>query len=201
MTRPAAVVLACAAFLAGCGGGDREDPAKLYGPPRPFGPGPRYRPPALGSAATAGAPINGLRCTRTPAKRFGAHLEIFDRGFVVAIPPGIGIAPPHRRDGAYVRAGRCSYPIRTTEPTGVIELAEGTRATLGDLFDVWGQSLTRRRVAGFTAKPGTEVAAFVAGRRWPGDPRAIPLRRHAVIVLVVGAHVGPHRTYLFPPGL
>lgn len=201
MTRTAVVAFVCVALLVGCGGGHRDDPAKLYGPPRPLGPGPGYRPPALGSAAAAGAPVNGLRCTRAPARRFGAHLEIFDSGFVVAIPPGIGIAPPHRRDGAYVRSGRCSYPIRTTEPTGVIELAQGTRAKLGDLFDMWGQPLTRHRVAGFTAKPGEEVASFVAGKRWRGDPRAIPLHRHAVIVLEAGAHVRPHRTYLFPPGL
>ncbi|MDX6643117.1 MAG: hypothetical protein QOD76_1079 [Solirubrobacteraceae bacterium] len=200
MTRIGIPALACALLWAGgCGGSDRA--FEPYGPPRPHGPGPRYRPPPLGTAAAAGAPIDGLRCSRPPVKRFGAHLEIFDAGLVVAIPPGIGIAAPHQRRGAYVRAGRCSYPVRTTEPTGVIEVAAHARVTLGQFFDVWGQPLSRERVAGFDAAPGERVAAFVAGRRWRGDPRAIPLHRHAVIVLEVGAHVPPHRTYFFPPGM
>jgi hypothetical protein len=200
MTRICNVALACGVLWAGgCGGSDRA--FEPYGPPRPHGPGPRYRPPPLSKAATAGAPIDGLRCSRTLVKRFGAHLEIFDAGLVVAIPPGIGIAGPHQRRGAYVRAGRCSYPLRTTEPTGVIEIAAGARVTLGTFFALWGQPLSRRRVAGFAAAGGQQVVAFVNGRSWHGDPRTIPLSHHAVIVLEVGPHVPPHRTYVFPPGV
>jgi hypothetical protein len=191
---------ACAVLLAGgCGGSDR--PFQPYGPPVPRGSEPRYRPPALGRAAAAAAPVNGLRCARAPVARFGAHLEIFAGGLVVTIPPGVGIAPPQQRRGAYVRGGRCSYPLRTTEPTGVIEVAAGARVTLGTFFDVWGQPLSERRVAGFEAAPGERVTAFVAGRRWRGNPRAIPLSRHAVIALGVGKHMRPHRTYVFPRGL
>ena len=69
--------------------------------------------------------------------------------------------------------------------------------TLGDLFDVWGQPLSHTRMAGFRGR----VRAFVGGRRWNRGPRAIPLARHAQIVLEVGGYVPPHRTYLFPPGL
>jgi hypothetical protein len=99
--------------------------------------------------------------------------------------------------GAYVRGGRCSYRVRAREPTGVIEVEPGSRLALGDLFSVWGQPLSRRRLAGFRGP----VEAFVAGRRWAGDPRAIPLTRHAQIVLEVGGHVPPHARYRFPPGL
>jgi hypothetical protein len=199
MTRIGIVTLACASLWTGCGGADR--PFQPHGPPRSVGPGALFRPPALGKRAAAGAPVGGLGCTRALVRRFGAHLEIFAGGRVVAIPPGIGIAPPAQRRGAYVRAGRCSYPVRTTEPTGVIEVAAGSRVTLGAFFDVWGQPLSQRRAAGFPAASGKRIAAFVAGRRWRGDPRAIPLDRHAVIVLEVGAHVPPHRSYFFPPGL
>jgi hypothetical protein len=200
MNRFGIVTLACGALWGGgCGGSG--GPFQPHGPPVSVGPGPSYRPPALGSAATAGAPVAGLRCSRASLGRFGAHLEIFAGGRVVAIPPGIGIAPPAPRHGAYVRAGRCSYPVRTTEPTGVIEVAAAARATLGQFFDVWGQPLSQGRVAGFEAGPGERVSAFVAGRRWQGDPRAIPLSHHAVIVLELGAHVPPHRRYFFPPRL
>jgi hypothetical protein len=96
-----------------------------------------------------------------------------------------------------VRGGGCAYPIVTREPTGVLEVAPGRERTLGDLFALWGQPLSRRRLAGFSG----EVQAFVAAKRRRGDPRRIPLRRHAQIVLEVGGYIPPHRSYRFPPGL
>ena len=139
-----------------------------------------------------------MRCARGESRRFGAHLELFASRRVVIVASGIGVAPPRVREGAYVREGRCSYPLRTREPTGVIEVAAGGGSyTLGDLFALWGQPLGPNRLAGFRGP----VAAYVAGRRRPGDPRAIPLARHAQIVLEVGGHVPPHARYRFPPDL
>ena len=112
---------------------------------------------------------------------------------MIPIPPGIGIAPPLRRAGAYVRGGRCSYAIRTTEPTGLLDL-HAQPLTLGAFFDLWGQPLGRRRLAGFRGA----VRAYVAGVRWRGDPRAIPLGRHAVIALALGPPVPRHARYVFP---
>jgi hypothetical protein len=124
-------------------------------------------------------------------------VELFARRRVIAIPAGIGVAPPQRRDGAYVRGGRCSYPLRTLEPTGVIELAPGPTRTLGDFFTVWGQALSTTRLLSFRAP----VLAFVDGHSWTGDPRAIPLARHAQIVLEVEGTLPPHRVYRFARGL
>jgi len=45
------------------------------------------------------------------------------------------------------------------------------------------------------------VLAFVGGRRWRGDPRAIPLARHAQIVLEIDGYVPPHASFLFPRDL
>jgi hypothetical protein len=42
------------------------------------------------------------------------------------------------------------------------------------------------------------VRAYVAGRRWRGRLDAIPLRRHAQIVLQLGRYIRPHETFLFP---
>jgi len=103
--------------------------------------------------------------------------------------------------GAYVRNGRCSYPVRTFEPTGVLQVDSRARLTLGDLFAVWGQPLSRNRLVGFRTCGGERVRAYVDGRPWRGDLRAIPLRRHAQIVLEIGDYVPPHRTYRFPRGL
>jgi hypothetical protein len=154
-----------------------------------------HRPASLGREAANGRPIDHLRCRPGERPRSKVHLELFAARRVVLVAPGIGIAPPRVRDGAYVRGGRCTYPLFTREPTGVVEVENGGRPkTLGDLFAVWGQPLSRRRMAGFRG----EVSAFVGGRRRAGDPRTIPLEPHAQIVLEVGGYVPPHPTYRFP---
>jgi hypothetical protein len=161
-----------------------------------LGPGREFRPASLSKRAARGKPIAGMRCSRADGVRRGVHLELFASKRVVLVPPGIGIAPPRTRAGAYVRGGRCSYPLRTREPTGVIEVA-GSGRTLGDVFAIWGQPLSRTRMAGFQGP----VTAYLDGDRWHATPRSIPLRRHAQIVLEVGGYVAPHARYHFPPGL
>lgn len=184
------------ALLAGCGS-HRPDESALPPTPPAIGHGARYRPPSLGRLAARARPVGQLRCTRAGRRRFGIHIELFADRRVVLVAPGIGVAPPRARHGAYVGAGRCSYPVRTREPTGVVEVAAGTRATLGQLFEVWGQPLTRQRMAGFRGR----VRAYVGGAAWTADPRAIPLRPHAQIVIELGGYVRPHSRYRFPPGL
>jgi hypothetical protein len=149
----------------------------------------------------AGAAVDGLPCRSSTGRRFGAHLEIFVRQHVVAIPLGIGIRPPLTLAEDRVRRGRCSYPVATTDPSGVVDVRSGARVTLGELFDVWGQPLSAGAVAGFRAPASGSVIAYVGTRRWRGDPRAIPLGRHERIVLELLSRVPPHRTYDFPPGL
>jgi hypothetical protein len=173
----------------------------IHRPVPVIGRGPRYRPGPAGKLVAAGRPVGRLHCTRARRPRYGTHLEIFGRGKDLVIPAGIGIAPPRVRDGAYVRAGRCWYPMRTLEPTGLIEIDDGVTATLGEFFDLWGQPLSRTRLVGFRARSGKLVSAYVNGRRWKGDPRLIPLRRHAAIVLEVSGYFPPTREYAFPPGL
>jgi hypothetical protein len=45
------------------------------------------------------------------------------------------------------------------------------------------------------------VTVYVGGRLFHGDPRTVPLRRHAQIVVEVGGYVAPHPSYLFPKGI
>jgi hypothetical protein len=114
------------------------------------------------------------------------HVELFVNGLVVLFPSGIGRGPD------------CDYPLRTTEPTGLVEIAAGAGRTLGDLFAVWGQPLSRRRVCGFRSSAAVRV--YVGGRRVDGSPRAVRLRRHAEIVVEIGPYVPPHRSYVFAGG-
>jgi hypothetical protein len=73
------------------------------------------------------------------------------------------------------------------------------KATLGQFFDLWGQEVAKRRLLSFRARKGQAVSAFVNGRRWPGDPRDVPLSRHSAIVLEIGGFFPPTRRYAFPP--
>ena len=166
--------------------------------PTPIGAAPAYRPPAATQAVRAGRPVATLRCG-SDGVRFGVHLELFAHGRVVVVPAGIGVAAPSTRRLGRVVPGGCSYPLRTLTPTGVVEVRRGVRLTLGDLFRLWSQPLGRNRLAGFrSARP---LLAFVGGRRWRGDPTAIPLTRHAQIVLELGGYIPPHSSFLFPGDL
>jgi hypothetical protein len=151
--------------------------------PVPIGPGPSFRPPPGAYA------VRGLRCTTGAARRYGVHLELFAAGRAVVVPAGIGIAPPLRRDGAYVRGGRCSFPVRTREPTGVLEIKRGAHLTAGQLFAVWGRRLPRA------------ARVYVDGARSSDRAASVPLRRHAEIVVETGLFVQPHSFYRFPKGL
>jgi hypothetical protein len=148
--------------------------------PWPIGPGPRYHPPAQ---QLDGRPVGGLRCGAA-RDVFPAHVELFVNRRVVIIPTGIG------------RTARCDYGLRTRAPIGVVEVAHGTRATIGDLFRLWGQPLTRHRLASFhSAQP---LRAYVAGKLVRGDAARVPLTPKAQIVIELGAYVAPHRSFLFP---
>lgn len=161
----------------------------------PIGAGQRYALP-LGAQALAGDPIGRLRCTPDRGRRVAVHLELFARKKTLLIPAGVGFAGPVF-DGVYVRGSRCAYPLLTREPTGLVELDPTVSLTVGDLFDVWGQPLSKVGLAGFDGA----VTAYVDGRAVGGDPRAIPLVPHTNVVLEVGGRVPPHPFYVFPPGL
>jgi len=146
--------------------------------PTPIGFGPKYQ-------LAAGPPQHTrLACSRADEPRQAAHVELFAKGRVLLLPSGIGVR------------GRCSHAVRTTQPTGVVEFVPAAKPTLGDLFDVWGQPLSARGFAGFRGA----VNAWVGGRRWHGDVRVIPLRRHGQIVVELGGYIPPHTFFLFPPG-
>ena len=153
--------------------------------PTPIGVGPGFHPPAVTPAVKAGRPVGGIPCGGV-ARLQRAHLEVFTRGRVLIIPAGVGVS----RDRA------CTYPARTTTPTGVVEFDASKRLTVGMFFRIWGQPLARGRLLSFKGL----VRGYVGGKRWRAPLGAIPLRRHAEIVLEVGPYVPPHTTYLFGPG-
>lgn len=94
--------------------------------------------------------------------------------------------------GGRIERARCYGPLVTIDPTGLVLVRPGTRATVGDLFALWGRPVG----AGFHGA----LRAWVNGREVRGPAAAIPLRRHDEIVLEVGGYVVPHGRYTFPPG-
>jgi hypothetical protein len=172
-------------------------PASAEGPiPTPIGVGPRFHPVPTSAEVAERRRSGRLTCGAAVANPVRAHIEVFANRRVVIVPAGIGVAPPLVRERGFVKPGRCSYPLRTVEPTGVVEFDRRLRPTVGELFSLWGQPLSARRLLSFSGR----VRAYVAGNPWRGSPRAIPLRRHSQIVLQVGGYIPPHRTYLFGPG-
>ncbi len=203
MTRSATWLLAVAAVaLGGCGPGSgsgavtahRGDgvPASLVASARPIGAGPRFRPAAR-SGAMPGP------CASTLGRRYGVHLELFAADRVVLVAPGIGARRPWRSVGGRITRARCYGALTTLDPTGVVLVRPGARLTVGDVFAAWGRPLRTSRMLSF--RTHGRVRAYVDGRRWTQTaPSAIPLWRHAEIVLEVGPYVPPHRSFTFASG-
>jgi hypothetical protein len=128
------------------------------------------------------------------------HVEVFGSDRVVIVPAGIGTLAPRAFSAGRISAARCFGSLVTIEPTGLVLLRPGTRLFLADLFRSWGEPLSAHRLAAFSAPAGRPVAVFVNGRRWHRVPGAVPLARHAEIVLEAGPYVPPHSSYTFPSG-
>lgn len=183
--------------IVGCGSTDR--PSRTQGPPpkllaeaRPIGRGPAFQPPVSG-------PVIGA-CRAGPGSRAVVHVEVFAANRVVLIPAGIGTNPPRRVVSGRISSAGCYGDLVTLEPTGLVLVRPGSRLSLSDLFRSWGQPLSSRRVASFSAPAGGKVRVFVGGRPWGGPPGGVPLGVHSEIVVEVGPYVPPHSSYTFPPG-
>lgn len=161
---------------------------------------------AIGNTARGGQgePISGLSCIRDEsdiAYHEHAHVSLFVNGEQIAIPAAIGVTEPvvdPRVGDGFVAAGRCFYWLHTHDATGIVHVEPPTtaRLTLGQLFDLWGQPLSRDDVAGFRGP----VTAYVDGELFRGDPRGIPFTQHGHVSLQVGTKLAPIPRYTFPSG-
>lgn len=180
--------------------------APSAGAPGPEGvPIPRAKPLAPAGTIALGQTIDGISCTSSEmlAYHIHAHLTVFVRGAARRIPYGIGIAPPRGGTktpaGVFVSTGACFAWLHTHAADGIVHIEAPARTTytLGQFFDIWGQPLGRDRVGPAIG----HVTAFFNGHVYNGDPRAIPLQRHAQIQLDVGRPLVAPETVSFPNGL
>ena len=148
-----------------------------------------------------GQPVDGIEGSSQEMLKVHvhAHLALFNKGQQIAIPYGIGIVKPFQVNNGFVGTGRGIYWLHTHDATGIIhvESPDDRRYTLGNFFDIWGQPLTSREVAGLKGV----VRAFVDGKPYAGDPRGIALTARTQITLEVGGPIVPPPTYAFPAGL
>jgi hypothetical protein len=175
------------------------------GPPGPEGvPVPNAPPLAGGELASAGSPVDGIRCQASEQVLFHihAHLTVVVRGAAGRIPFGIGIPAGQASPtpaGPFVGTGSCFYWLHTHAADGIIHIESPIQRTytLGNFFDVWGQKLGPTEV-GPAVGP---VTAFYDGRWFRGNPRDIPLSKHAQIQLDVGRPLVAPVKISFPDGL
>jgi hypothetical protein len=117
------------------------------------------------------------------------HLDLYVRGKHEPLPALIGINVQQR----YLS------PIHTHDFSGVIHVESPTKRTftLGQFWDVYGVRFDAHCVGGECG--GVQV--YVNGARYLGNPRAIVLRSHQELAVVVGKPPKeiPRRA-VFPPG-
>jgi hypothetical protein len=80
------------------------------------------------------------------------NLYVFARGRRIVVPAGIGVDT----------TGRVAA-LHTHGDDGTIHAEGMPGATLGQLFEVWGVTLTRRQLGPFRANPGEHVGVWVDG--------------------------------------
>jgi len=148
-----------------------------------------------------GQPISGLSCISggPPAYHVHAHVSLFVRGEQIAIPAGVGIVNPVLTNG-YVNFDptKCFYELHTHDASGIIHLhanaGQGRPLTLGQLFGVWGRTLSREDLVGNSGS----VVAYVDQKLYAGDLASIVLSDHTQVTLEVGDPRVKPPTYLFP---
>jgi hypothetical protein len=153
----------------------------------PLEPGPALAP---ASTTTQGATVDGVQCSPSEqvVYHIHSHLQVYVNGRPRSLPGAIGIVGPVEQQTAYgpfFGAQQCYYWLHTHTNDGVIHVESPSERvyTLGNFFDEWRQPLSRTQVASATGK----VKAFLNGKPWTRDPRAIPLLPHASIQLDVGS--------------
>jgi len=143
--------------------------------------------------------VSGVSCIVTAGSHVHAHVSLFVRGEQIAMPAGVGVVNPVLVNG-YVIFDRtkCFYEIHTHDATGIIHLhpngGQDRPLTLGQLFAVWGRTLSRDDLAGNAGS----VIAYVNQQLYTGDLASIVLSDHAQVTLEVGDPRVTPPTYLFP---
>jgi hypothetical protein len=126
---------------------------------------------------------------------YHAHLDIRIDGEKVMVPPYLG----------YVVEGEETSlaPLHTHDDSGVIHIENDVPAefVLGQVFIEWGVQFSADCIGAVCAGDGKELAVFVNGKRFDGDPTRLVLASHQEIAIEygdTGKLPEPPSTYDFP---
>ena len=162
--------------------------------------------PLLASTATSahGQTVDSIGCSTGEQTLFHihVHLTLFVNGTPRQVPAGIGIpgaVATQTQAGPFISSGSCFYWLHTHAPDGIIHIESPLHRTytLGEFFDEWGQPLGPGQVGPASG----HVTAIYNGEVYRGNPRDIPLTRHAQIQLEVGTPLITPESITFPAGL
>lgn len=149
-----------------------------------------------GDTATGGQgqTVDGLACGPTMFTEYHvhAHVAIFRNGMQQILPMNVGIPTVDTPQGF------CYYNLHTHDETGVIHTDDRAyqRLTLGQLFNIWGQPLSRTNIAGITDLP---VVVYINDggdvRQYTGDLGDIEMLSHRSITIQLGSRLQQIPTY------
>ena len=180
-------------------------PAPAAGPAGPEGvPVPAAQALVSAAGSASGQPVDGISCQASEQTLFHihAHLTVFVNGSARQIPAAIGIPGAQAQQtaqGPFIGSGTCFYWLHTHAADGIIHIESPVQRTytLGNFFDEWGQPLGPDQVGPATG----HVVAIYNGQVYQGNPRDIPLTKHAQIQLEVGTPLIAPESITFPSGL
>jgi len=155
--------------------------------------------PALGQS------VDGIKCEQHEQVLFHihAHLTIVVDGKARQVPYGIGIAPPisgqNTSSGPFVTNGTCFSWLHTHAGDGIVHIESPVERTftLGEFFDVWKQPLGPNEAGPAHGR----VVVIYDGKWFKGNPRSVPLTKHAQIQLEVGKPLVAPEKITFPRSL
>jgi len=161
--------------------------------------------PLTGTATKAtGQRVDGIGCQTSEQTIFHihSHLTILVNGSPRQVPAGIGIPGAKAQNspqGPFIGSGNCFYWLHTHASDGIVHIESPVQRTytLGNFFDEWGQPLGTGQVG--PAKG--HVTAIYNGHLYQGNPRDIPLNKHAQIQLEVGTPLVAPEHITWPSGL
>lgn len=121
------------------------------------------------------ASVDQIPCDQTEqvASHFHAHLSIIIAGQPILIPAAIGIA-----------SQGCLYWLHTHTTDGIlhIEAPHPLALTLGNFLDIWKQRFSQSAYPSVLDQT-TGWQAYVDGKSYSGNFRAITLKAHMLITL------------------
>ena len=148
--------------------------------------------------------MDGIHCDTNEQVLFHihAHLTVVVNGSPRQIPAGIGIPGAQAQNtpqGTFIGGGKCFYWLHTHAADGIVHIESPIHRTftLGNFFNIWGQPLG----PGQAGPARGHVTAIYNGKVYHGDPRDIPLTKHAQIQLQVGTPLVTPESITWPSGL